>query len=405
MRGRLLHCVAAVWIVALVATIRLPAQVEVVSGVLTTETLAQAVSPTMYEWALPAGFPPPNVPPDNPISDAKAVLGRYLFYDTRLSVNGTQSCGTCHEQARAFTDGRARSVGSTGQMHPRGSMSLVNIAYAQALTWANPQLARLEEQALVPMYGDHPIELGLDRSDGWLETLSRDAVYQPLFAAAFPGQPNAVTRDNVVKSIATFERTIVSARSPYDRYHFDRDDKAISEAAKRGEILFHSRPLSCFTCHGGIHFSGSMGSNTRQRPIELHNTGLYNLAGPFSYPEENRGLYDLTRDPADVGKFKAPSLRNIAVTAPYMHDGSVATLQEAINHYAAGGRTIESGPFQGVGHDNPNKSSAINGFMLTNEQRADLIAFLESLTDEALLQDPRFSDPWPFERRAERLRK
>jgi cytochrome c peroxidase len=112
MRGRLLHCVAAVWIVALIAAIQLPAQV-------------------VYEWTLPRGFPAPNVPADNPISDAKAVLGRYLFYDTRLSGNGTQSCGTCHEQARAFTDGRGRSIGSTGQTHPRGSMSLVNIAYAQ----------------------------------------------------------------------------------------------------------------------------------------------------------------------------------------------------------------------------------------------------------------------------------
>lgn len=380
MRGRLLHCVTAIWIVAVVAAIRLPAQV---------------VSRTTYEWALPQGFPPPYVPADNPISDAKAVLGRYLFYDTRLSGNGTQSCATCHEQTRAFTDGRARSVGSTGQMHPRGSMSLVNVAYARALTWANPQVTRLEEQALVPMYGEQPIELGLDRSDGWLDTLSRDSTYQRLFAAAFPDRPRAVTRDDVVNAIATFERTIVSARSPYDRYHFDRDDKAISDAAKRGEILFHSRPLSCFTCHGGIHFSGSMGGSTRQRPIELHNTGLYNLAGQFSYPEGNRGLYELTHDAADVGKFKAPSLRNIAVTAPYMHDGSVATLEEAIEHYAAGGRTIDSGPFRGSGHDNPNKSSAIGGFMLTTEQRSDLIAFLESLTDEALLRDPRFSNPWP----------
>src|SRR5262245_30084447 len=366
---------------------------------------AHAQPAPAFSWTLPAHFPTPRVPPNNPMSDAKATLGRYLFYDTRLSGNGTQSCATCHEQARAFADGRGRSVGSTGQTHPRGSMSLVNIAYAQALTWANPRLTRLEEQALVPMYGEQPIELGLDRSDGWLDALSRDATYQRLFSAAFPDQPKPVTRDNLVLAIATFERTIVSARSPYDRYHLHRDDSAISDAAKRGEILFHSRPLSCFTCHGGIHFSGSMGSGTRQRPIELHNTGLYNLTGQFSYPEGNRGLYDLTHDAADVGKFKAPSLRNIAVTAPYMHDGSVATLEEAIEHYAAGGRTIASGPLQGVGHDNPNKSSAINGFMLTKEQRADLIAFLQSLTDEPLLNDPRFSNPWPNERRSSRVEK
>ncbi len=273
-------------------------------------------------------------------------------------------------------------------------MSLVNVAYAEALTWANPSTTRLEDQALVPMYGDHPIELGLDKSDAWIARLAADAVYRRLFAAAFPDQAKPFTRDNVVQAVATFERTIVSARSPYDRYHFDRDDGAISDAAKRGEILFHSRPLSCFTCHGGIQFSNAMGSGRRTTPVEFHNTGLYNLAGAFSYPASDTGLFEITHRPGDVGKFKVPTLRNIAVTAPYMHDGSIATLEEAIDHYAAGGRTIASGPHRGVGHDNPNKTSTIQGFSLTRDQKADLVAFLKSLTDEALLHDPRFADPW-----------
>ena len=354
---------------------------------------SQLPAQATYPWALPSGFPPPTIPTDNPMTEAKVSLGRHLFYDTRLSGNRTQSCASCHEQARAFTDGRPRSVGSTGQVHPRGSMSLVNIAYAQALTWANPSLTRLEEQALVPMYGDHPIELGLDRADPWLQTVARDPTYQRLFRAAFD-EDQPLTRDNVVKAIATFERSIVSARSPYDRYHFDRDDAAISEAAKRGEVLFHSRPLSCFTCHGGIHFSGAMGAPRRAMAIEFHNTGLYNLRGLLSYPAENTGVFEVTRNAADVGKFKAPTLRNVAVTAPYMHDGSVATLEDAIDHYAAGGRTIATGDYAGVGRENPNKSSSIRGFALTQDQRADLIAFLQSLTDEALLRDPRFGNPW-----------
>jgi len=349
---------------------------------------------SIHAWTLPAGFPAPDVPADNPITEAKADLGRHLFYDTRLSGNGTQSCATCHEQSRAFTDGRARSVGSTGQLHTRGSMSLVNVVYAQGLTWANPSLTRLEVQALIPMYGDHPVELGLNRSDRWIDVIAKDATYERLFAAAFGTAPHPFTRDRVVQAIATFERTIVSARSPYDHYHFERDDAAISDAAKRGEVLFHSRPLACFTCHGGVHFSGSMGSARRPAPVVLHNTGLYNLPGLLSYPSSDAGLYDVTHESADVGKFKAPTLRNIAVTAPYMHDGSVATLEEAIDHYAAGGRTITTGPYQGVGHDNPNKSPAINGFSLTREQRADLVAFLNSLTDEAVLRDPRFENPW-----------
>ncbi len=366
---------AVVLLLAALASSRLPAQAT-------------------YPWALPPGFPPPAIPADNPMTEAKVELGRHLFYDTRLSGNGTQSCGSCHEQARTFTDGRPRSVGSTGQAHPRGSMSLVNVAYARVLTWANPSLTRLEDQALVPMYGGHPIELGLDRSDRWLEAIAQDATYQRLFRAAFDDE-QPVTRDNVVKAIATFERAIVSARSPYDRYHFERDETAISEAAKRGEVLFHSRPLSCFTCHGGIHFSSAMGTARPAMTVEFHNTGLYNLPGLLSYPSDNTGVFEFTRDPADVGKFKAPTLRNIAVTAPYMHDGSVVTLEEAIEHYAAGGRTIATGEYAGVGRDNPNKSATIRGFTLTPDQRADLIAFLQSLTDDGLLRDPRFGNPWP----------
>jgi cytochrome c peroxidase len=347
-----------------------------------------------YAWDVPKGFPLPPVPTDNPMSDAKVALGRRLFYDTRLSGNGTQSCATCHDQARAFTDGRAASVGSTGQTHPRGSMSLVNVAYAAVLTWANPRLTRLEDQAFVPMYGEHPIELGLSRSDGWLDALRRDEEYRRLFRQVFNSFDDRFTRDNVVKAIAAFERAIVSARSPYDRYRFDRDETAISDAARRGEVLFFSRPLSCFTCHGGVHFSGSMGSGRRSIPVEFHNTGLYNLAGALSYPAENTGVHELTHEPRDVGKFKAPTLRNIAVTGPYMHDGSVATLEEAIDHYAAGGRTIPDGPRRGIGRDNPNKSPTIRGFGISQAERADLIAFLRSLTDEALLRDPRFSNPW-----------
>jgi cytochrome c peroxidase len=355
-----------------------------------------SVAQTRYPWSVPAGFPLPPVPADNPLTEENVALGRHLFYDSRLSGNGQQSCATCHQQRLAFTDGRARSVGSTGELHPRSSMSLVNVAYAAALTWANPTLTRLEEQALVPMYGDHPVELGLNRNDAWIDALKRDPTYKQLFASAFGESSLTITRANILKALASFQRAIVSARSPYDRYHFDRDDAAISEAAKRGEVLFHSRPLSCFTCHGGFNFTGAV--VTERRPVhdvEFHNTGLYNLTGLFSYPAPNTGAFEVTRNPKDVGRFKAPTLRNIAVTAPYMHDGSAATLEDVLDHYMAGGRTIASGPHQGVGHDNANKSSTIRGFSLTRDRRDDLIGFLHSLTDEELLRDGRFSNPWP----------
>jgi cytochrome c peroxidase len=160
-----------------------------------------------YVWNLPRNFPRPRVPATNPLSEAKAELGRYLFYDTRLSGNNTQSCATCHEQERAFTDGRAQVVGSTGEVHPRGSMSLVNVAYAAVLTWANPSLTRLEDQALVPMFGTHPVELGLPKDEAvLLARLRAESRYQALFARAFGEDPFSL--DHVTQALATFERTI-----------------------------------------------------------------------------------------------------------------------------------------------------------------------------------------------------
>jgi len=385
MRRRRLFCVVALWSAAL----------AIMSG--------RAETPPPYAWSLPRNFPRPLVPVTNPMSEARAELGRYLFYDLRLSGNGSQSCATCHEQERAFTDGRPRAVGSTGEVHPRGSMSLVNVAYAAALTWGNPSLTRLEDQALVPMFGGHPIELGLPQpGTALLARLRAEPRYHSLFAQAFGAEGDPFTLDHVTQALATFERTIISARSPYDRYHSERDDAAISAAARRGETLFFSQPLSCFRCHGGFTFSGAVDfegrreelEGRREGHVEFHNTGLYNVAGALSYPPPNTGIYEFTRRAEDVGKFKAPTLRNIAVTAPYMHDGSIATLEGVLAHYAAGGRTIASGPDQGVGHDNPNKSPTVRGFPLSPEQRDDLIAFLRALTDESVLHDPRLSNPW-----------
>jgi cytochrome c peroxidase len=348
-----------------------------------------------WTWILPKGFPRPRVPADNPMSGAKVELGRYLFYDTRLSINGKTSCATCHRQELAFTDGRAVSVGTTGESHSRGAMGLVNVAYSASLTWANPLMKDLEQQALVPMFGNHPIELGLSEGGSFLDRLRHEARYRALFEHAFPGVPDPFTTGNITKAIACFERSIISAGSPWDRYHYDRDEDAISSSAKRGEILFFSQPLSCFRCHGGFNFSGDTVSETRQeRAPEFHNTGLYNLAGALSYPATNPGAYEVTRNPKDVGKFKAPTLRNIALTAPYMHDGSLATLDAVLDHYAAGGRTIHSGPYAGVGHDNPNKDPLIGGFRLSTQDRKDLIEFLKSVTDETVLHDSRFANPW-----------
>jgi cytochrome c peroxidase len=340
---------------------------------------------------LPKGAPKARVPADNPMSETKALLGRHLFYDQRLSVNGTTSCATCHRQEMAFTDGRAQALGATGQSHPRGSMSLVNVAYNNAFNWSNPSVHSLEEQALKPMFSTNPVELGVVRED-LLRLIRTDGTYRALFGRAFPDEANAFTIANVAKALASFERTIVSAGSAYDRFHFLGEADAISESAKRGEFLFFLEGgPSCFRCHGGFNFSDAAGSS----PVEFHNTGLYNLAGSLSYPAPSLGLYEHTKRTADVGKFKAPTLRNIALTAPYMHDGSIRTLEEVVDHYAAGGRTIGGGPFAGVGHDNPAKDKLVHGFSMTPRNRADLVAFLVSLTDEGVTHDEKLADPWP----------
>lgn len=359
-----------------------------------------------YEWELPAGFPYPKVPADNPISEAKVELGRYLFYDKRLSANQTQSCASCHQQKLAFTDGKPRGVGSTGAMHPRGAMSLANVAYSPVLTWANPNMRRLEQQALIPLFGDQPVELGMSgKEDLLLHRIETEPRYGSLFRAAFPNDPKPYTLGNITKAIACFERTIISGRSPYDRYRFEGQQNAISAAAKRGESLFFSEQLECFHCHGGFNFTGTVDYLDKGfAEVEFHNTGLYNLPGEISYPPDNTGLYEFTHNPEDVGRFKAPTLRNIAITAPYMHDGSIPTLEQAIDHYQRGGRTVKDGPYAGIGADNANKSEFVRPFSLTPSQKHDLIVFLKSLTDDELLTDQRLSDPWQEDRAQETIR-
>ncbi len=341
-----------------------------------------------FDWNLPKGFPRPAVPANNPMSAAKVELGRYLFYEKRISVNGKESCGSCHRQELAFTDGKAHAEGTTGQAHPRSAMSLVNVAYVPLLTWANPTLDSLEEQSLIPLLGEDPIELGLKgREREFLDVLRRDPVYQRLFPRAFPENGDIYTLENVTKAIAAFERTIISMRSPYDRYRWGGDSSAISEAAKRGEIFFStSERGGCFQCHGGWNFSAVRFEGSKDHAAE--GGGFFNT-GAAPYAALNRGLFEHTQRAEDIGKFRPPTLRNIAVTAPYMHDGSIATLAAVLDHYAAGGKI-----------DNPNKSHILRPFQMSDGDKRDLLEFLQSLTDEEMLHDPRWSDPWPAVTRA-----
>ncbi|WAS91856.1 methanobactin export MATE transporter MbnM [Nannocystis punicea] len=348
-----------------------------------------------YAWALGVGLPVPLVPEDNPMTAEKVELGRHLFYDTRLSGNETQSCASCHRQELAFTDGEALSTGSTGQRTPRNSMSLANIAYSTTYTWANPLLLDLEKQMMTPLFGFDPVELGLrGMEDVLIERLREEPRYEALFAEAFPADDDPFTLTNVTRALACFERSLLSGNSPYDRY-LGGDQDAISESAKSGARLFASEKLECFHCHAGFNFQDSIAYEGRPpRNGIFHNTGLYNIDGKGGYPAGNTGLHEFTGVAADMGRFRVPTLRNVAVTAPYMHDGSIATLSEVLDHYAAGGRTIVDGPNAGVGSANPFKSSFIRGFELTEDERADVLAFLDSLTDDTFLTDPQLADPW-----------
>ncbi|MDH5621614.1 MAG: di-heme enzyme [Gammaproteobacteria bacterium] len=351
--------------------------------------------PDTYAWQLPEGYPPPFVPADNPMRASRVALGRWLFYDTRLSGNGTMSCATCHLQSLAFTDGRATSLGSTGMVHPRNAMSLVNAAYASRLTWANPLLARLEDQALTPLLGDRPVEMGMGGREAEIGALlASEENYRTLARSAFPDDEDPFSLLNAIRAIAAFVRSIVSYDSPYDRY-LAGDLGALSSSAEKGMDLFFSERLECFHCHGGFNFTDSTThANTTVEQVGFHNNGLYNLEASGAYPADNTGLFDMTGQERDMGRFKAPSLRNVALTAPYMHDGSIATLDEVLLHYARGGRLITEGPYAGDGRLSPFKSEFVNGFELSDEERTNLLDFLAALTDESVLTNERWTDPF-----------
>lgn len=346
---------------------------------------------------LPEGVPEPPEVEGEPLTWPRVELGRHLFYDLRLSLNETQSCASCHQQERAFTDGLATSIGSTGEVHFRNSQSLVNVAYVPRFTWSNPLLDSLSRQALIPLLGERPIELGAGgHEDKILERLAGDERYQQLFPLAFPEEEEPLSIHSIAVALAAFQRTIVSFRSRYDRYIYEKDESALTAEELHGMQLFFSERTECFHCHAGVLFSDAV-DHQGLAFVELpfHNNGLYNIDGEGGYPLRDRGVFDVTGKPQDMGRFRSPSLRNVALTAPYFHDGSAETLEEVLEHYMRGGRLIEEGPNAGDGALSPHKNAFIREFLLLEHEKQAMIAFLEALTDEPLLSDPRFANPWP----------
>ncbi|MET1254027.1 MbnH family di-heme enzyme [Aliikangiella maris] len=345
-----------------------------------------------YQWSLREGFPLPQLPADNPMSDAKVKLGRFLFYDKNLSANQQQSCASCHQQEYAFSENRITSIGSTGHLHRRNSLALVNVAYNKTLTWAHDRLDTIERQVLIPMFGEQPIELGITGSEKQVLERFNTPQYQKLFSQAFGDE--SINFKNISYALACFVRSLISFKSPFDRYAYDNDDNALNESQLRGMNLFFSEKLECHHCHGGFNFTQSTSHEKQlldRRPF--HNTGLYNVADRNQYPDLDKGLFEITSIAHDDGRFRAPTLRNIALSAPYMHDGSISTLADVIDFYAAGGRNIAAEEKQGDGRKNQFKSPFVKGFELTNQDKQDLLNFLHSLTDEQFINNPNFSNP------------
>jgi len=302
-----------------------------------------------WSWALPPGVTAPPVPADNPMTDARVALGRRLFYEGRLSVGGTMSCATCHEQHRAFASATAIHPGIGGNPGRRNVPGLANVGWLPVLTWHDPTTRTLEDQVATPLLGTTPVEMG-GRPHELLARLSGDACYRQMFRAAFPEKGGAIDLTGIAAAIAAFERTFVSYGSPWDAWRRG-DHGAIPPAAQAGAAVF---ARSCASCHAGPNLTDAK----------------FHRLEPLDPQAEDRGAYEVTGNPADDGTFRTAPLRNVALTAPYLHDGSAATLAEAIRrHRLAGGEALSA------------------------EEMAGLVAFLDTLSDPAFVTNPALSRP------------
>jgi cytochrome c peroxidase len=312
-------------------------------------------------------LPPPLISEDNPQTEEGIALGRKLFFDPILSGDGTQACASCHKPSNAFTDDAQFSIGIDGFEGTRNSMPLFNMAWNtnNKFFW-DGRATSIEKQSLEPV--TNPIEMH-NTWENAVTSLQSTSAYPELFNKAF-GTSN-ITKELTAKAIAQFERTLISANSPFDRY-FEGENSLTPQEINGFAIFMDEARGDCFHCHGN-EFSPLWTDNI------FHNNGLDAII-------TDKGLGNVTGDPNDDGKFKSPSLRNLAYTAPYMHDGRFATLDEVINHYSEGlvySPTID--PLM--------KTIAAGGVHLTESDKADLKAFLLSLSDPSFLNNPDFQDP------------
>ena len=308
-----------------------------------------------YENNLPKE-PISNVihPEDNKFSEDRYALGKLLFYDPILSLDSSISCNSCHKQEFAFGDNVAISPGVEGRLGNRNSPSLVNVAFQPYYT-REGGVPSLEHHVLVPIQ-EHA-EMAFNIVDA-AERISQNEHYTFLCEKAYPGKPIYFA---ITASIAQFQRSIVSSNSPFDAFLYNKQDDAISEEAKRGMALFYSNRTNCYQCHSGANFTS----------YAFENNGIYK-----DYVD--KGRFRLTKLDMDLELFKIPSLRNVALSSPYMHDGSIQSLEQVVEHYNNGGNV------------NRNKSSFIQPLYLTKKEKGDLVTFLNSLTDREFINNIKF---------------
>jgi cytochrome c peroxidase len=353
----------------------------------------------------PLGLPPLPVPADNPQTPEKIALGDKLFHDTRFSTTGEVSCATCHDDSKAFTDSPLKtSEGIEKKTGTRNAPTVINAGYFAAQFW-DGRSPSLEDQALHPFV--NPVEMALPDHQPILEIVRSDPEYAKAFQQVFGVAGAAVTMDHVTKAIAAFERTIVAGDSPFDRWRYGGEIGALTEQQKRGFDLFVNQGR-CVSCHvveqtqalftdNRFHNIG-VGINAIQKDVPELATEFLKADLTLSEVDarilgdkrtSELGRFAISHGFDDLGSFKTPTLRNVAVTAPYMHDGSIATLREVVVHYNNGGVTNEGD------HVNDFLSSGIRPLNLTDEQIDDLVAFMEALTS------PQFSVPAEKMARAE----
>jgi cytochrome c peroxidase len=321
-----------------------------------------------------------------------STLGKQLFFDSRLSFNNTKSCGSCHDPKFAFSDGYRRSITAEGNNVKHNAPSLINSSFYTYFDWDNPGVTALEKQHERPLFGQHPVEMGAGGNEAEiLLRIKSDSFYKKVFLQTFPNDKYPFRFDNIISAIAAYVKTLNSSNSLYDSF-MKGDTSILSISAKEGMRLFFSDQLKCGRCHVPPLFTTT--NLTTDTDSVYINIGLYNVMDRNKYPENDRGLASFTKKESDDGKFKIPSLRNVTLTSPYMHDGSMNNLEEIIDMYARGGRNIINGPMAGDGKNNGNKDKRITGFTISAKEKKQLIDFLYSLTDSSVLTNPHFQNPF-----------